>query len=96
MKRFISILFLFTLLLQAIPVFHFFTERSGIFYTSLDEDKPNETKVEKEKKEIKVYASIQSATSGSACTINYFVENKDGYLPSPYVESLIHPPDAAC
>jgi hypothetical protein len=95
-KKLISILFLFTLLLQAIPVFHFFSERSEIFYTSLDEDKPEETKVEKAKKEIKAQLFGSPAPAGLIYTTHYFTQSNEGLLPSPYVESLIRPPDAAC
>lgn len=50
MKKLISILFLFAMLLQAIPVLHFFMEKPEVFYTTIDEEKaPEKGKELKEK-----------------------------------------------
>lgn len=54
MRRLVSILFLSLLLLQAIPVLHFFSSQKQIFYALIDEEKPVE-KVSVEKKAGKEY-----------------------------------------
>src|SRR5215203_2037609 len=56
MRRIVSILFLSLMLLQAIPVLHFFSSQKEVFYTYIDEEKPDE-KSAKEKKDGKEYLS---------------------------------------
>jgi hypothetical protein len=84
------------MLIQAIPVGHFFSEHGEIFYTNIDEDKPGETKVTKEKKEQKENITVHFASLEDEGQLSFFVHRDAARLPSPYVESLIHPPDAVC
>jgi hypothetical protein len=95
-KKLIAIGFLFTMLLQAIPVLHFFSERSEIFYAYIDEDKPGETKIAKEKKELKDGFPFLSIDAEVETEVSHFVCRSTFSLPSPFVESLIRPPDTAC
>jgi hypothetical protein len=57
MRRIVSILFLSLMLLQAIPVLHFFSSQKEVFYTYIDEEKPVE-KLTKEKKDAKEYITL--------------------------------------
>ena len=59
MRRIISILFLSLMLLQAIPVLHFFASQKEIFYVYIDEEKPEGAK---EKKDGKEYLSLDLGT----------------------------------
>ena len=92
MKRAFAILFMFSLLLQAIPVLHFFSERN--FYVYVDEDKPEETKLKK--KEIKEYVSGTSTLSFSVVVLNQVPEISLLALPAPYLESFTPPPNITC
>jgi hypothetical protein len=42
MRKIISILCLFLMLLQAIPVLHFFAAKKAVFYAYVDEEKPEQ------------------------------------------------------
>jgi hypothetical protein len=94
-KKLIAILFVFVMLLQAIPVLHFFSSQKEVFYTYVDEDKPEETKVVKNKTEAKALSSLP--------TIITFVDRQPlkhaallkQRLPSPYIAAHLQPPDAA-
>lgn len=92
MKRAFAILFMFTLLLQAIPVLHFFSE--GNFYVYVDEDKPEETKLKK--KEVKEYISATSVLSFTVSSLNGVPEISILALPAPYLESFTPPPNITC
>ncbi len=95
MKKIISIVFLMTMLLQAIPVLHFFTERPEIFYTSLDEEKPSEKNKEtkEDKQEDKTFLSFY-ATSYIKLIASINFQNYTSQLPSsPHLEMLAPPPD---
>jgi hypothetical protein len=93
MKIPVAILFLFLLLLQAIPVLHFFSERN--FYTYVDEDKPEETKL-KIKKEIRECVFTAQVFAFTEKLSNPFSHNSCLALPSPYLESFTPPPNSAC
>ena len=57
MRRLVSILFLSLMLLQAIPVLHFFAEKKEVFYSYVDEEEP-EHKSKVEKKVSKEYLDV--------------------------------------
>ena len=92
-RKLIAILFLSLLMLQAIPVLHFFSSQKAVFYSYVDEEKPDQkSKAEKE--------DYQK----EACQVAYpfsdeeirplflpFVEKQHS---SPYLEALTPPPDA--
>lgn len=93
MRRLFSILFLALMLLQAIPVLHFFSSHKAVFYTYVDEEKP-EQKSKIEKKDQADYLSV---------TENLFLEEKNPAVyvlflaatpSSPLLEYATPPPDA--
>lgn len=95
MKKWIAILFVFLLCLQAIPVLHFFAADKGVFYAYVDEDKPDECKL-KQKKEthdclsgfiLPVAEDVPAKQYGSLRLLS---------LPSPYLESFTPPPNMGC
>ena len=95
MRKIISILFLFTMLLQAIPVLHFFTEKPEIFYTSIDEEKPSEKNKEMKEDIVKdkAFLSFYATSPVDLITVVLF-QNYATQLPSsPHLEMLTPPPD---
>ena len=95
MRKIISILFLLTLLLQAIPVLHLFAENPGDFYTAIDEEKPSEKNKELkgEQQGDKVFLSFYTTTSSELILITRF-QNYTSQLPfTPHLEMLAQPPD---
>lgn len=96
MKKWISILFLFTLLVQAVPVLHFFAGEKTVVYAAVDEDKWDDTQLTKEKKaKQESFHNFYASSIEKSHTV-YFVQRHACRLPSPYLESSIHPPDGAC
>ena len=85
--------FMFLLLLQAIPVLHFFSERN--FYVYVDEDKPEETKL-KEKKDAKECVANFDAFASANASLKKVSENSSSSLPSPYLDSFTPPPNFTC
>lgn len=92
MRKIFSILFLSLMLLQAIPVLHFFFSQKEVFYTYIDEEKPDGKSIEK--KDGKEFLSL-SLPSPLTQTIKkqfpFHVENQPA---SPLLECLTPPPDA--
>lgn len=81
------------MLLQAIPVLHFFMEKKEVFYSYVDEEEP-EHKSKVEKKITKEYFSIADLQdSGSEADRNYRHFSEDQPL-SPSLEFLTPPPNA--
>jgi len=78
------------MLLQAIPVLHFFSSNKAIFYTYIDEEKPND-KIKKEGKEFLSIATNPAFETKSEKEFLPFLVNQ---YPSPLLESLTPPPDA--
>jgi hypothetical protein len=94
MKKQIAILFLITMLVQAIPVLHFFTEKPEIFYAVLDEEKPSEKKETKGDKEQKKEFLSLSATSPVELMVPVHFQNHASQLPfSPHLKLPTPPPD---
>lgn len=84
-----------TLLVQAVPVLHFFSEKPEMFYTILDEEKPNEKSkdVKDDKGDDKYLSSLHDAYTLCICTSSDF-QNHTAQLPfSPHLELLTPPPD---
>ena len=92
MRRLISILFLSLLLLQAIPVLHFFSSQKEIFYAYVDEEKPDD-KV-KEKLIAKEYLGSEIFTPPLLTKQNHFCFHLVKAYSSPHPERLTPPPNA--
>jgi hypothetical protein len=90
MRRVISILFLSLMLLQAIPVLHFFSSNKAIFYAYIDEEKPDE-KVKKEGKESFSITLIPTFEANTKKEFSPYLLNQ---YSSPLLEALTPPPDA--
>ena len=93
MRKLASILFLFLLLLQAIPVLHFFAEKKAVFYAYVDEEKPEQkSKAEKEvyhsQTDLLLYPPPEKELSR---LFSLFVHK---HHLSPFLDSLTRPPDA--
>lgn len=95
MKRLVSILFLSLLLLQAIPVLHFFSEEKAVFYSLIDEEKPVE-KWGLEKKEGKEYLSAFQVPLVTEVTNRCFPSFRLSLYSSPTLDALTPPPNACC
>jgi hypothetical protein len=92
MKKLISVLFLSLMLLQAIPVLHFFSSRGEIFYAYIDEEKPGGKSIEK--KDGKEYLSQPAFTPEVIVITTWFLHTQENYYPSPLLEFLTPPPNA--
>ena len=92
MRRFISILFLSLMMLQAIPVLHFFSSQSEVFYVYIDEEKPDEKS--KEKKEVKESLSLHLEVPVLLRIETLFNLTTERSYRSPLLEFLTPPPDA--
>lgn len=90
MRRLVSILFLSLMLLQAIPVLHFFSSNKAIFYAYIDEEKPDD----KIKKEGKEYLTVSVAATFETKSKKEFFPFLVNHYSSPLLESLTRPPDA--
>ena len=91
MRRIISILFLSLMLLQAIPVLHFFSSQKEIFYTYIDEEKPDEKF--KEKKECKEFLSTTLISPVEQTAKTLFSPIIESHYISPKLEFVAPPPD---
>lgn len=93
MRKVLSILFLLLLLLQAIPVLHFFSSNKEVFYAYIDEEKPEE----KSKPELKITKEYLSAATGLLVedeVCRRFSPFAVSPLSSPVLDFLSPPPDA--
>jgi hypothetical protein len=92
MRRIIATIFLSLLMLQAIPVLHFFSTRGEVFYTSIDEEKSGEDL--KEKKAGKEFLSVEmDVTIYFPVNTSYYPVINNSYA-SPSLALLTPPPDA--
>lgn len=80
------------MLLQAIPVLHFFAEQKEIFYSYVDEEEPHKSKVEK--KAAKEFLSITLLTDGDTDTNRKYRHFKEDQPLSPSLDFLAPPPNA--
>lgn len=92
MRRLVSILFLSLMMLQAIPVLHFFSSQKEVFYVYIDEEKP-EVK-EKETKEGKELLSHFDALPPAKEVRTQFASYSVRNYSAPLLEFLTPPPDA--
>ena len=93
MRKLIALLLIFLMLLQAIPVLHFFSSHKAVFYSYVDEEKPEQ----------KFKAANQEYQKHSTAIPPFFIEEESSrtFLPfvvkrisSPLLEALTRPPDA--
>jgi hypothetical protein len=92
MRRVIATILLSLMLLQAIPVLHFFSSQKEIFYTYVDEEKPEQKlKLEKEVKEFLVFSAKSFVLDESIRKYGRFIEHRPS---SPLLEYATPPPDA--
>lgn len=91
MRSVVSIFLLSLLLLQAIPVLHFFWPQKEIFYVYIDEEKPGDTKAVDEGKEFLSALPSSIGFSGKGKTYPPFFVNAPA---SPLLEYPTPPPDA--
>jgi hypothetical protein len=80
------------MLLQAIPVLHFFSSQAEVFYVYIDEEKPDEKS--KEKKEGKEVLSLSIDFTVSLSNKRIFNPSPESVYGSPLLEFLTPPPDA--
>lgn len=83
------------MMLQAIPVLHFFSSHKAVFYTYIDEEKPeHKVKLSKEKDDlVKDYnqALFAFQEEENKFLFPLFIEKQH---PSPFLEFSAPPPDA--
>jgi hypothetical protein len=81
------------MLLQAIPVLHFFSAKKAVFYTYVDEEKPEQkSKIGKEDIEQEfIVVSPFFPEDDNARLFSPFVQKRHS---SPLLEFLTRPPDA--
>lgn len=81
------------MLLQAIPVLHFFSSQKEIFYALIDEEKPGE-KVSPEKKAAKEFLScfdlLPAVTESTRCYVPFL----GSAYASPLLDDPTRPPNA--
>ena len=93
MRGFLSILFLSLMLLQAIPVLHFFSSHKAVFYSYVDEEKP-EQKSKIEKKDQAEFLSVTENLFREEENPASFVRFSAAKPTSPLLEYTTPPPDA--
>lgn len=86
-------MFLSLLLLQAIPVLHFFAERKADFYSLIDEEKPSE-KSEVEKKAGKEFTTGADESLSIQTALPFFNTFALHPYAAPLLEDLTPPPNA--
>ena len=80
------------MLLQAIPVLHFFADKKDIFYTYIDEEKPE--KGTQEKDECKAFLDdANTYPEEQVCKARFSFIQVNSYA-TPHLEFLTPPPDA--
>lgn len=91
MRRIISVLFILLMLVQAIPVMHFFSSQKGVFYVYIDEEKPDGKS--KEKKDGKECLSAFYLPVSEQVITPLFTTGIDSQYAWPFLDSLTPPPD---
>jgi hypothetical protein len=81
------------MLLQAIPVLHFFSSQKEVFYTYIDEEKP-EQKLKAGKQDISKEYSLTACFFAEEENKSFFPLFVEKHHASPLLESLTPPPDA--
>jgi hypothetical protein len=79
------------MLLQAIPVLHFFSSHKAVFFALMDEEKPEvKSKATKDGKEC---LAIIITTLDEQAAEKHVVRHSPNSYPSPLLEFLTPPPD---
>ena len=83
------------MLVQAIPVLHFFSEKPEVFYFAIDEEKPNEKNIElkEDKQDDKVFFFLYKIFNDQSVSSNSFQHYTSQLPSSPHLEMLTPPPD---
>ena len=83
------------MLLQAIPVLHFFSSHKAVFYTYIDEEKPEQKlKFGKEKEEPAKEYNLALHAMQEEENKSFYAGFLEKQPPSPLLEFLTPPPDA--
>lgn len=82
------------MLLQAIPVLHFFTAKEAVFYTYVDEEKP-EQKSKVGKDDFNQEFTVSSHSFTEEVSTRFFGPFIQNHHLSPLLEFLTPPPDAS-
>lgn len=90
MRSVIASIFLCLLMLQAIPVLNFFSDKGGVFYSSIDEEKPGDAK---EKKGSKEYLAMETEITISLPINTSYHPAIDNDYAAPNLALLTPPPD---
>jgi hypothetical protein len=93
MRRIISILFTCLLLLQGIPVLHFFSSQPEVFYAYIDEDKPTEKKEVKDGKEVMECLSTHDYSLHQLTVSSSYIHSNEPLHLAPCLEAQSPPPD---
>ncbi|HEU4904058.1 MAG TPA: hypothetical protein VFT06_14730 [Flavisolibacter sp.] len=93
MRRIFAILFTLLLLLQAIPVLHFFSSHKSVFYSYVDEEEPGQ-KSKVEKKELKECLSVVPDLPLAEEKAPFYLPLSEEAPSSPILEFLTPPPNA--
>lgn len=94
MRKLISILFLSLMLLQAIPVLHFFSSQKEVFYSYIDEEKPDDKSAKEKKEKGKEYLSLEVGPPVELRIQTAYTSATDTNYASPVLASHTPPPDA--
>ena len=94
MRSFTAILLSLTILLQAIPVLHFFSEKPEIFYVAIDEEKPGEKSNDAKDDKTDDKSFWQYSLTGAAeLKLPAGIHSQTSSVPSsPYLEMVTPPP----
>ncbi len=95
MKKLLAILFALSMLLQAIPVVHFFSAQPETFYIALDEEKPGEKtkELKEEKAEEKSLLFGRTNITASLFLSTSFLQFNLLIPPCPHIEMPVLPPN---
>jgi hypothetical protein len=92
-RRIFAIYFSLLLLLQAIPVLHFFSSHKAVFYSYVDEEEPGQ-KSKVEKKAVKECLSVTPALLLAEEKAPFYLPLSETPPSSPFLEFLTPPPNA--
>jgi hypothetical protein len=93
MRKIISIILLSLMMLQAIPVLHFFAAKKAIFYAYIDEEKPEKGSAQ-EKDECKAFLDDANAYAEEQVRKTSFSIIQVNIYATPHLDFLTPPPDA--
>lgn len=83
------------MLLQAIPVLHFFSSQKAAFYTYIDEEKPEQKlKAGNENQDLAKECNVALHALQEEESRSFFADFIERSYPSPLLEFVAPPPDA--